>query len=407
MPRHEIDDGGVAGLSARPLAPAEPPESPPGHAEIALRRRRQSTQRVVGLALGTLAVVALLSFWAGSKVHGSSTRLPRNVVQPVPTTPIKRGRLVNELDASGTVVGGRTRPVAVLASSLDGAQPIVTRMPVHAGSRLIEGRAVAEIAGQPTIVLRGTIPMYRDLRRGAQGGDVAQLQQALERLGYTVNDSPSRFGVDTAAAAVALFRARGYDLVALQPATSNTAPRPSRRALKRITIPASSVVFLARLPAYVSGVSARVGTALSGPLLSVSTGAPVVRAAVDPAQISTLRRGMRAAIYVGSRRLRGRVLNVSASGTATLHVAAAKRYLRVHQPVRVTIALGSSGSWVWSVPYSAVFTAADGATFIRLKLRHGWRRVSVRLGYSANGYVAIHAPGGTPWHVGQPVAVAG
>jgi peptidoglycan hydrolase-like protein with peptidoglycan-binding domain len=397
----------MTGLSPRPLAPAEPPKLPPEHAEIALRRRRRSTQRVIGLALGTIAVVALVSFWAGSKVHGSSTRLPKNVVQPVPTTPIKRGRLVNELDASGTVVRGRERPVTVLASSLDDAQPIVTRVPVHSGSRLVEGRPVAEIAGRPTIVLRGAIPMYRDLRRGAQGGDVAQLQRALERLGYTINDSPGRFGVDTAAAAVALFRARGYDLLALQPATSSVAPRPSRRALKRITLPASSVIFLNRLPADVSGVFARVGVALSGPLLSVSTGAPLVRAAVDPAQISTLRRGMRAAVYIGSRRLRGRVVQVGSSGTVTLRVAAAERYLRVHQPVRVTIALGSSESPVWSVPYSAIFTAPDGATFVRLKLRHGWRRVPVQLGYSANGYVAIHALGGAPWRAGQPVAVAG
>src|SRR5437667_8964412 len=99
MARHEIDDGGTTGLSARPLVAAEQPELPPEHAEIALRRRRRSTQRVIGLALGTIALVALISFWAGSKVHGSSTSLPKKVVQPVPTTPIKRGRLVNELDA--------------------------------------------------------------------------------------------------------------------------------------------------------------------------------------------------------------------------------------------------------------------------------------------------------------------
>jgi HlyD family secretion protein len=406
VPQHEIDDDGMLGMSARPLAPAEPPELPPEHAEIALRRRRRSTQRVIGLALGAIAVVALVSFWAGSKVHGSSTSLPKNVVQPVPTTPIKRGRLVNELDAAGTVVRGRERPVTVLASNLDGAQPIVTRVRVHGGSRLVEGRPVVEIAGRPTIVLRGAIPMYRDLRRGAQGGDVAQLQRALERLGYTIDDSPGRFGVDTAAAAVALFRARGYDLAALQPATSSAATRLSPRALRRITVPASSVVFLPRLPAEVSGVFAHVGKALSGPVLSVSSGAPQVNVAVDPAQVSTLRRGLRAAVYIGSRRLDGRVERVGSSGAVTLRVTAAKHSLRVHQPVRVTIALGSSRGRVWSVPYSAVFTAPDGGTFIRLKLRNGWRRVPVRLGYSANGYVAIHALRGAPWRAGQPVAVA-
>jgi peptidoglycan hydrolase-like protein with peptidoglycan-binding domain len=405
--QQEINDDGLLGVSARPLAPAEPPERPPEHAEIALRRRRRSTQRVIGLALGTLALVALVSFWAGSKVHGSATRLPKNVIQPVPTTPIKHGRLVNELAAAGTVVGGRQRPVTVLASSLDGPQPIVTQLPLHSGSRLVEGRVLAEIAGRPTIVLRGTIPMYRDLRRGSQGGDVTQLQRALERLGYSVDDAPGRFGLDTAAAAAALFRARGFDLLALQPATSTTSSRPARRALERLTVPASNVVFLGSLPAEVSSVSARVGAAASGPLLSVSTGEPLVRVSIDPAQASTLRRGMRAAIYVGSRRLRGRVLAVSSSGSATLRVAAAKRYLRVHQAVRVTVSLGSSRSRVWSVPYSAVFTAPDGATFIRLKLGHGWRRVPVRLGYSANGYVAVRAVGGTPWHAGQPVAVAG
>jgi multidrug efflux pump subunit AcrA (membrane-fusion protein) len=409
MAAPEIRDGGSTPLLVRePIRDGV--DAGAAHAEQALRRRRTANRRVLLACLGGIALIALVSFWAGSKVHGHGTSLPKNVVEPVPTAPVEHGRLVNRLQATGTVVRGGEREITPLPLNLSGAQPVVTKVPVRSGSLLVEGRVVAEVAGRPTIVLLGAIPMYRDLAFGAQGGDVAQFQRVLERLGYRAAPPSGWFDASTAAAAEALFRDRGYDLRAFEPGSAPHGPPPSRlspRALRRIVVPASSIVYLTRLPARVAGVDVRVGDMLHGPLLSVSAGAPRVRASVDPAQAPSIRHGMPVAVSVGLRRLRGRVLSVGSSGSVTVGLRSAGRRVRVGAPVRLTIELGSSKSAVWSVPYSAVFTASDGSTFIRLAVPgHHWRRVPVRLGFSANGYVAIRA-GGVRLRANESVAVAG
>jgi HlyD family secretion protein len=410
MAAPEIREGGSTPLLLEE-AVRDGADAGAGHAEKALRRRRRANQRVLLATLGAIALIALVSFWAGSKVHGHGTSLPKNVVEPVPTAPIEHGRLVNQLQAAGTVVRGGEREVTPLPLSLSGAQPVVTKVPVRSGSRLVEGRVVAEVAGRPTIVFRGAIPMYRDLTFGAQGDDVVQFQRALERLGYRATRPSGWFDASTAAAAEALFRDRGYDLRAFEPGTAPHAPLPqhlSPRALRQIAVPASSIVYLTRLPVSVAGVAVHVGDILRGPLLSVSTGAPRVRASVDPAQTTSIRRGMPVAVSVGLQRLRGRVLHIGGSGSITVALTSTGRRVRVGEPVHLTIEIGSSRSTVWSVPYSAVFTAPDGSTFIRVKAAGSqWRRVPVRLGFSANGYVAIHTRAGVKLRANELVAVAG
>lgn len=50
---------------------------------------------------------------------------------------------------------------------------------------------------RPVVVLRGAVPMFRDLSSGAKGADVEQLQQALERLGQFSGNADGSFGAST------------------------------------------------------------------------------------------------------------------------------------------------------------------------------------------------------------------
>ncbi|NIR36168.1 MAG: hypothetical protein GWN79_00915, partial [Actinobacteria bacterium] len=59
----------------------------------------------------------------------------------------------------------------------------VTRLAPE-GSVVEQGDVLMEVNGAPIVVLYGEVPAYRMLRRNVEGDDVAQLQAALQALGY-------------------------------------------------------------------------------------------------------------------------------------------------------------------------------------------------------------------------------
>src|SRR5690606_11339267 len=54
------------------------------------------------------------------------------------------------------------------------------------------------------------VPIYRDLRPGAEGEDVAQLQRALHDLGHTSSEPDGSFGPATKRAVQAFYGSLGY-----------------------------------------------------------------------------------------------------------------------------------------------------------------------------------------------------
>jgi peptidoglycan hydrolase-like protein with peptidoglycan-binding domain len=398
-------------LDAPPEGPiAEPRPGDPrlDPVERATSRRRRSNLRVLAALLAGTVVVAATAFWAGAHVRGHVSALPRHVAEPAPTALVRRGRLVDELQAPGTVVRGPELPVRPLASGAAGGAPIVTRLPLRTGASLVEGSVAGEVSGVPVIVLRGPIPMYRSLTNGDAGADVAQLQAALGRLGYAIWDPLGHFGPSTAAAVTAMFAARGYGPELLHPAGT---PHPRHKPAP-VVLPAGAVVYLPRFPLRIARVTASVGSAPSGALLQVAAAPPRVRAAIDVSQLDAVRRGMRATIVAAGRRISGRVQALPSAGGTDTHVTIAPgagwRVLRVGREVQVRVRLGRSRPGVLSVPYSAVITAADGSTELRVQAAGGrWRTVPVALGFSAGGYVVVRPLQAGALAAGQAVAVGG
>lgn len=62
------------------------------------------------------------------------------------------------------------------------------------------GDLLFEVGGTPVVAVQGERPFHRDLSPGAEGEDVAQLQQALADLGYADAEPDGRLGDQTAAA---------------------------------------------------------------------------------------------------------------------------------------------------------------------------------------------------------------
>jgi multidrug efflux pump subunit AcrA (membrane-fusion protein) len=134
--------------------------------------------------------------------------------------------------ASTVVFRGDVAPQVSLAvgvpSSVEGTG-VVTRVPPTAGADVPEGSLVVEVSGRPVFVFAGDVPVYRSLKPGMRGGDVAQLQAALVRLGYAT-DGDGVFGETTKAALSEFYEQAGYEPV---PATTDAGALTSAEAALR------------------------------------------------------------------------------------------------------------------------------------------------------------------------------
>jgi multidrug efflux pump subunit AcrA (membrane-fusion protein) len=97
--------------------------------------------------------------------------------------PVERRVLRSTLFTRGTVRFGSPRAVTLAVSAIKTGSAVITKAPVK-GATLVEGAKAGDIGGRPVLVLEGDVPMYRDIRPGDTGPDVASLKAALTRLGY-------------------------------------------------------------------------------------------------------------------------------------------------------------------------------------------------------------------------------
>lgn len=179
-----------------PPAPLRPPRS---------RWRR-------GRAAALLAVcVALIG---GAWLIGSRTRSPSEAAAnasaqkaSLVTAPVELRTL-----SETVIVRGDVHPEVSTSIGVPGSvstSPVVTGMFVKLGDRLTEGEKVADVSGRPVFVLSGAAPVYRDLKPGMSGADIAQLQAGLGRLGC-VADSDGVYGTATKRCIDELYTNAGY-----------------------------------------------------------------------------------------------------------------------------------------------------------------------------------------------------
>ncbi|MFJ9943610.1 peptidoglycan-binding protein [Streptomyces erythrochromogenes] len=128
------------------------------------------------------------------------------------TAPVEYRTLASSMVLRGTVVASQSVEITPSGGAGDGGSPTVSKLPLKMGDQVQAGRLLVEISGRPVISLQGTVPLYRDLKPGAQGSDVAQLQDSLRRLGHSTSpDVSGRFGEGTKSAVTALYKAVGYE----------------------------------------------------------------------------------------------------------------------------------------------------------------------------------------------------
>ncbi|MEU3775402.1 peptidoglycan-binding domain-containing protein [Streptomyces sp. NPDC032472] len=177
-----------------------------------LDRGRRAVLAVVGaaalMAVGGLVATALVK----SPAQVAAETGPP--VQRPLTAEVEQRVLATRVVMRGTVTADQSVAVSPqgMRSGEGAGAAVVTKLPLKAGDAVTAGQLLAEVSGRPVFALHGGLPMYRDLRPGATGDDVAQLQQALRALGHDPGgDAKGVFGPGTKAALRDRYKAIGYE----------------------------------------------------------------------------------------------------------------------------------------------------------------------------------------------------
>lgn len=170
------------------------------------RRRRWWSIAAVGIVGATAAT------WLVASRVQSPDQAASNAAPPAAswvTATVERRVLSQTLISRGDVTPAVSTSVRVPVSVA--GDPVVTDLAVAAGDEVFEGQRLIEVSGRPVFVFVGDVPVYRSLRPGMSGADIAQLQDALVRLGCTINDPTGSYAADTKACVGKFYADAGYD----------------------------------------------------------------------------------------------------------------------------------------------------------------------------------------------------
>ncbi|MFB8352379.1 peptidoglycan-binding protein [Streptomyces niveus] len=293
------------------------------------RRRKVLVAVVVGaVILSGVGIAASTVIKSPAQVAAEAGAPERDVL----TAQVESRVLKESVILRGKVVADRTVTISPSASVAEGAASIVTKLSAKAGDKVEAGRVLVEISGRPVFALRGALPVYRDLKPGARGDDVTQLQQALAGLGFGGGGDPKgEFGAGTQAALASYYESIGYDPRPVsedgpsQVGAATEGVTAANRALQDIRadgasdatavtraeedlanaqraldqarlqagamLPASEVVVLDRFPARVESVRLRVGDVAASSVMTISSGALAVQGTLTSSRKSLVRTG--------------------------------------------------------------------------------------------------------------------
>ncbi len=167
----------------------------------------------VGAVLLAVSVAAGLG-WTAARNIRSPAQVALEAEPPAPspiTVEVERTELVADVITRADV--GYDDPVSLRLGGALGGRPstLIVTSARERGDELVEGAAAVEVSGRPVFLLRGRIPVYRDLLPQAEGPDVLQVEEALARLGYFSGAPDEVWTPATEDAVEAWYAAAGYE----------------------------------------------------------------------------------------------------------------------------------------------------------------------------------------------------
>lgn len=185
-----------------------------------------------------LVAVGLVGFWAG-RVALEPPEDPLAVDSGPVTYVVESGEVGRSLSFSAVAEWG------LVPVGRNGAAGVVTSVDVDAGEVVEPGDVLYTVGLRPVVVAVGSVPMFRDLARGASGDDVVQLQGLLAGLGFYSGELTGTLNAATESAVRAWQDSLGLDDTGV--------------------VAAGDVVFVPELPApLVFSDELRVGARLGG-----------------------------------------------------------------------------------------------------------------------------------------------
>jgi hypothetical protein len=353
---------------------------------------RRPRGRSIAVAAGTVVAVGLTAGGVAlaTGAVGSDGDPPPDTgsgAAPPATAEVVRQDLVDRDETTGSLGYGDT---SVIANHRQGT---VTWLPAE-GRVLSRGQALWRVDTLPTVLMYGTVPLYRTLSSGVDDGeDVRQLERNLRALGYT------DFTVDdeyTSATADAV--EEWQDDVGL-PETGS--------------VDADQVVF-ASGPVRVDTSKLAVGGAASpGAALEVTATTRVVTIDLEVSNQRLARKGAAVDVELpGGERVPGRITSVGnvaqtvedeagqETGDATIDVvvtldakAAAAAAGAIDQSPVTVYFTAEERKGVLTVPVSALLALSEGGYGVQVVSGGATKTVAVETGMFADGDVEISGPG--------------
>jgi peptidoglycan hydrolase-like protein with peptidoglycan-binding domain len=370
-------------------------------------------RRTLGLIVLATVVVSSLVTWLATAMIRSPAEAAARTAPPVPSpilVPVEERRLATTVVSRGTGHYGSPREVSVTPSALKAGNQVVTTLP-GLGKVLSQGQVLLTISGRPTFLLDGSQPSYRDLGPGVSGQDVRQLERALKRLGLNPGRVDGTFDRYTASAVARLYRSRGFaPLIATETQLDGVRPREAEmiagaRSRSGVQVPADEVIFAPATPVRVTERKVPVGAPPDGALLTVTDSVVAVDGALPVENATLVKAGMKVTIdepalgITAHGTVRAVAPRPGTNGADGFHVwfsvvVTDPPPALVGASVRLTIPIDSSGSAGLAVPASAISLGPDGTSRVQRSAGGKTDFVTVTPGLSADGYVAVTAPGG-------------
>lgn len=176
---------------------------------VVAQKRRRALGMIVVLAVASAAIGFLAGRTVKSPADAAADAEPPEA--SLITVPVELRELASNVIVRGDAVLEGSVEVGIDASAglNSGGIAVVTATTAAEGDVVEEGAVLMEVAERPVIGLQGELPMFRSLGPGSRGDDVAQVQQALTRLGF---DTPvdGVYGEATERAVEAMYTAIGY-----------------------------------------------------------------------------------------------------------------------------------------------------------------------------------------------------
>ncbi len=316
-------------------------------------RSRLARRRVVLLAVAAAAALLSVGGLIGATFVKSPAQLAADTAAPPQT--VTTAKATDQVLTATVAMRGVVYPSTQynVSAGGGGGPAYITKLGVSTGKQVTNGRLLAEIDGEPLFVLKGAVPAWRTLSPGESGPDVAELQNALNLLGwYDEGDKPGYFGAATKDAVSAFYdylgytapttgsgtqqavnqaqkavdaddarvaTAKGRQLAAAQAQlSSDESALAAAEAVNGPEVPQDQVVFLPDVPATVIAVSGGVGQQPGSPFVELSvSGSLSLTGEMPPAYASQVKPGLTVTIFdeVTGDHATGKVSSVGAPTT--------------------------------------------------------------------------------------------